>query len=116
MATISKQDLIDRLAAETGLPKARVKIVFSSLLTHISEELRKGNRLEFRDFGVFDTKQMAGRPAQNPRTGEKFYVPAHNVVRFRPSRKLRTMVMEDASGATVHVKKISSNSTIDKKP
>ncbi|MHC4975101.1 MAG: HU family DNA-binding protein [Planctomycetota bacterium] len=112
MATISKQDLIDRLADETGLSKARVKVVFASLLSHISEELAKGNRLEFRDFGVFDTKQVAGRPAQNPRTGEKFYVPAHNVVRFRPSRKLRTMVTEDGKGTpTVHVRPISENNT-----
>lgn len=111
MATISKQDLIDRLAIETGLSKAKVKIVFAKLLEHISEELGKGNRLEFRDFGVFDTKRMAGRPAQNPRTGEQFFVPEHNVVRFKPSQKLRAMVMDDIASGEVKVKSVLHNHT-----
>ncbi|MAE75338.1 MAG: integration host factor subunit beta [Planctomycetes bacterium] len=75
--------------------KVLVKDVIQSFLDKITVELAKGNRLEFREFGVFEVKQRAARRAQNPRTLEKVQVPAKRVVKFKVGRKMREMVEED---------------------
>ena len=52
-------------------------------------ELAKGNRLEFRDFGVFDTKTSAPRAAQNPKTLERVQVPAKRRVVFKAGKLMK---------------------------
>jgi nucleoid DNA-binding protein len=88
MAT-TKQDLIDRIAESTGTKRTLVKAVVQDLFDEIIAELAKGNRLEFRDFGVFETKTRPARIAQNPRTLEKVKVPAKRRVMFKPGRLMR---------------------------
>ena len=88
MAT-TKKDLIDRIAESTGTKHALVKRVVQHFFDEITSELAKGNRLEFRDFGVFDTKAAPARMAQNPRTLKKVEVPAKRRVTFRPGRPMK---------------------------
>jgi len=63
-------------------------------LDEIIEELGQGNRLEFREFGVFEIKERAARKAQNPRTLEKVHVPAKRVVKFKVGRLMKQRVSE----------------------
>lgn len=63
MATITKKELIDRIADSTNHRRVQVKRVVQLFLDEIVNELGKGNRLEFRDFGVFESKL---RKAQSP--------------------------------------------------
>ena len=51
--------------------------------------LGKGNRLEFRDFGVFEIRTRAAREAQNPKTLEKVHVPARRSVKFKMGRLMK---------------------------
>jgi nucleoid DNA-binding protein len=88
MAT-TKKDLIDRIAASTGTRETLVKRVVQHLFDEITSELTKGNRLEFRDFGVFETRTTPARTAQNPRTLRKVEVPAKRRVKFKPGRLIR---------------------------
>jgi integration host factor subunit beta len=69
-----------------------VKDVIQEFLDKITEELARGNRLEFREFGVFEVKNRAARRAQNPRTLEKVQVPAKRVVKFKVGRRMREQV------------------------
>jgi integration host factor subunit beta len=87
--TTTKRDLIDRIAESTGTRQTLVKAVVQAFFNEITAELAKGNRLEFRDFGVFETKTTPARMAQNPRTGEKVPVPAKRRVVFKPGRLMR---------------------------
>jgi len=88
MAT-TKKNLTDRIAESTGTKHALAKRVVHHFLDEITSELAKGNRLEFRDFGVFETKTTPARTAQNPRTLEKVEVPAKRRVTFRPGRMMK---------------------------
>jgi integration host factor subunit beta len=85
----TKKDLIDRIAESTGTRQTLVKAVVQEFFAEITSELAQGNRLEFRDFGVFDTKTTPARTAQNPRTQEKVHVPARRRVVFKPGRLIR---------------------------
>lgn len=89
MKTITKKILVDRIATTHNLQRTAVKNILQDFLDQIVDELGEGNRIEFRDFGVFEVKHRAARTAQNPKTLERVPVPAKRSVRFKPGRKMR---------------------------
>ena len=89
MPTVSKKDLVNRIAEKTGTKQGTVKTVVQHLLDEITSELAQDNRLEFRDFGVFEPRTRAARTAQNPKTLEKVHVPAKRTVKFKMGRLMR---------------------------
>lgn len=114
--TITKKILIDRIADSTGMKRVAVKQVVQEFLDQVIVELGEGNRLEFRDFGVFEVKQRAPRIAQNPKTLERVPVPAKRTVKFKVGRRMREAM--DAELATkpaegsVEAKPTTSTSTM----
>lgn len=54
-----------------------------------------GNKLEFRDFGIFEVVKRRSRNGRNPRTGEKVFVPAKQVVSFKMGRQMKKVVAGD---------------------
>ena len=89
MATITKKELIDRIAERTQAKRVTVKSIVQAFLDEIIGELCQNNRLEFRDFGVFETRTRAARVAQNPKTLERVEVPAKRTVKFKMGRLMR---------------------------
>ena len=89
MPTITKKDFVDRIAEKTQCKRIVVKTVVHEFLDEIISELAKGNRLEFRDFGVFEVRELAARVAQNPKTLEPVEVPAKRAVKFKMGRIMR---------------------------
>jgi len=89
MSTVTKKELIGRIAEQTQAKRVLVKRVVQAFLDEITTELCKNNRLEFRDFGVFETRTRASRIAQNPKTLERVEVPAKRTVKFKMGRLMR---------------------------
>lgn len=98
MSTRTKQDFIDRIAEKMGVSQSIVKTIVHQFLDEIVSEIAKGNRLEFRDFGVFEVREQTARTAQNPKTMEPVQVPARQRVKFKMGRlmkeKLNCQVVE----------------------
>ena len=88
MAT-TKKDLIDRVAENTGSTHVLMKAVVQQFFDEVIHELAQGNRIELRDFGVFETKTTPARMAQNPRTLKKVQVPAKRRVVFKMGRMMK---------------------------
>jgi integration host factor subunit beta len=97
MATITKKELVNRIAERTGQTKVVAKEILQMFLDEIVKELSAGNRLEFRDFGVFEVKPRRARRAQNPRTLQKVEVPPKRVVKFKVGRVMRDLVSDALS-------------------
>lgn len=89
MATITKKELIDRITENTQAKRLLVKSTIQNFLDELISELGKGNRLEFRNFGVFEVREQAPRIAQNPKTLEKIQVPAKRTVKFKMGRIMK---------------------------
>jgi len=89
MKTITKKDLVDRIADKGGNKRVIVKRIIQQFLDEIVQELGNGNRLEFRDFGVFEIRDRAPRIAQNPKTMEKVRVPPKRTVKFKVGRLMK---------------------------
>ena len=106
MQTVTKRELVQRIAEKTGVQQINAKEVIQSFLDEIINELARGNRLEFRDFGVFEPKSKAQRVARNPRTGDKVQVPEKTTVKFKVGRLMKKKIQRedeeagDLSGGT----------------
>jgi integration host factor subunit beta len=87
--TTTKKELIDRIAEQTQMRRGDVKRAVQAFLDHVIEELGRGNRLEFREFGVFEIKERAARLAQNPKTLERVTVPPRRTVKFKVGRLMK---------------------------
>jgi integration host factor subunit beta len=74
MHTVTKKELVDRIAEKSDVTRVAVKKIVQSFLDEMIAELGRGNRLEFRDFGVFETRQRAARIAQNPKTLQRVHL------------------------------------------
>ena len=94
MHTVTKKELVDRIAERSRQKRVVVKKVVQSFLDEIVNELGHGNRLEFRDFGVFETKQRAARIAQNPKTLQRVHVPPKRTVKFKVGRLMKQKLQE----------------------
>jgi len=89
MATITKKELIDRISESTQAKRVIVKKIIQTFLDEVIDELARDNRLEFRDFGVFETRTRSSRIAQNPKTLERVQVPPKRSVKFKMGRLMR---------------------------
>jgi integration host factor subunit beta len=89
MSTITKKELINRISEQTQAKRVLVKRIIQAFLDEIMNELCDDNRLEFRDFGVFETRTRAARVAQNPKTLERVRVPAKRTVKFKMGRQMK---------------------------
>jgi integration host factor subunit beta len=94
MQTVTKRELVQRIAEKTGVQQVSAKEIIQTFLDEIIVELASGNRLEFRDFGVFEPKTKARRLARNPRTGDKVEVPAKTTVKFKIGRLMKKRIQD----------------------
>ena len=99
MTTITKKELIDRIAEQTQAKRVVVKRVVQSFLDEIISELSRSNRLEFRDFGVFEVRTREARVAQNPKTLERVKVPAKRTVKFKMGRLMKEKLGDTVSSS-----------------
>lgn len=96
MHTVTKKEMVDRIAEKLEAKRVVVKDVLQCFLDEVIRELAEGNRLEFRDFGVFETKQRAARQAQNPKTLERVQVPPKRTVKFKLGRVMKAELQKPA--------------------
>ena len=90
--TIAKRTIAERIAERQNLGQIQTLQIIQAFLDEIIEELAQGNRLEFRDFGVFETVVRKARTALNPKTLEKVQVGSKVVVKFKVGRLMKEKV------------------------
>jgi integration host factor subunit beta len=110
MATVTKKELVDRIAEQLSIKRVIVKRVTQQFLDEVIVELGRGNRLEFRDFGVFESKQRAARVAQNPKTMERVPVPSKRTVKFKVGRMMKAKLQEIAKAQAARDGQAAANS------
>lgn len=92
MATITKREVAERVAKKTGQPQLAVKQIIQVFFDEVITDMIQGNRLEFRDFGVFEVIKRKPRTGRNPKTGQKVGVPAKRVVTFKMGKLMKERV------------------------
>ncbi len=97
METITKKMLVQMIATSKGVHPDDVREIMQSFLDVMTDHLKKGNRLEFRDFGVFEIVQRKQKIGRNPKNAAvPIIIPARSVVKFTPGKKMRQLVSGEA--------------------
>ncbi len=89
---MTKADIVERVAAGTGLTKLETEAIVEGFLNTVIQSLREGNGIEIRGFGSYRVKKKNSRYARNPRTGEKVFVDEHYVPVFKFSKDFKSAV------------------------
>jgi DNA-binding protein HU-beta len=89
---MNKQELIGKIAKDTGSSKAGAAAAVESLIDGITKSLKKGDSITFVGFGTFKTSQRKARTARNPQTGATIKIPKRRVVRFTAGKSLKDAV------------------------
>lgn len=90
--TLTKKDIVEKVAEETGMKQFKVKSVVQKAFDTIAAALIKGDRVELRGFGIFKTKSRKARKGRNPRTGASVSVPPKRAVVFKVGMELKKKV------------------------
>ncbi len=89
---MNKTDLINNIAAKSGMTKKDVETVLNGLLGEITEALAKGEKVQLIGFGTFETRNRSSRVGRNPQTGKTITIPATKVPAFKAGNKLKEAV------------------------
>ena len=89
---MNKQDLIGKIAKDTGSSKTAAAAAVDSLIDGITRSLKKGASITFVGFGTFSTSQRNARTARNPQTGEAIKIAKRRVARFKAGKALKDAV------------------------
>ena len=92
MARLTKQDLIDEVAANAGLTKKQSGAALNAVLESIQSALAKGDSVGLIGFGTFEVRNRAAREGRNPQTGELIQIPAKKVPAFKAGKKLKDAI------------------------
>lgn len=89
---MNKAQLIEKVAAQTGLTKADTERMLDSTIDHIRKSVKKGDEVKLVGFGTFTKSKRKARTGRNPQTGKAIKIPAAWYPKFRPGSEFKSMV------------------------
>src|SRR5947209_10071056 len=98
---VTKKEIVKTISEEIGMTQLKTKEIVQKTFNAIVETLVEEQRIELRNFGVFEVKKRAARKARNPRTGQRVDVPQKFVITFKPGKEMEEKVrlLEEAAAA-----------------
>ncbi len=89
---MNKAELIDYVAEQCDLPKAKAQEAVEAVFEGITKTLKKGDDARFVGFGTFSVSKRAATTGRNPRTGESIKIPASKNAKFKAGKELKDAV------------------------
>jgi len=90
--TVTKADLINQVAARSGLTKKDAGQAVDALFDSVTEALSNGGRVQIVGFGTFEVRERAARRGRNPQTGQEIEISARRVPAFKAGKALKDAV------------------------
>ena len=89
---MNKGEMVDKIAADTGLSKTAASAAFDSVIKNVEDTLKKGQKVTVVGFGTFSVSKRKARTGRNPQTGAAIKIPAKKVPKFTPGSELKKIV------------------------
>lgn len=89
---MNKTELVASIAEKTQLSKKDSEIALKAFIDVVSEQLKKGEKIQLVGFGTFEVSDRAARTGKNPQTGEVINIPASKAPKFKAGKALKDMV------------------------
>ncbi|HEX4107181.1 MAG TPA: HU family DNA-binding protein [Solirubrobacteraceae bacterium] len=86
---MTKNELADKVAAQTGLAASQAREVLEAALESVSSELASGGEVSLAGFGKFSVSHRSAREGRNPSTGETIQIAASKAAKFTPAAALK---------------------------
>lgn len=89
---MNKTELVAAMAEQTNLSKKDAEAALKAFVDVVSEELKKGEKVQLVGFGTFEVSERAAREGRNPQTGETMEIKASKTPKFKSGKALKDMM------------------------
>ena len=89
---LTKREIINSIYMQIGFPKKIIENLLEDLFLIILNELIKNNKVKIPKFGTFILRYKKSRIGRNPKTLEKKIISERNVILFKPSKELKSLI------------------------
>ena len=89
---MNKTELVAAIAEQAGLSKKDAESALKAFVEVVTDELKKGEKIQLVGFGTFEVSERAAREGRNPRTGETMQITACKAPKFKAGKALKDAV------------------------
>ena len=89
---MNKAELVQAMAAKTSQSKAATQAALEAFVAVVTEELKKGEKIQLVGFGTFEVSKRAARTGRNPQTGKEMKIKASKAPKFKAGKALKDAV------------------------
>lgn len=89
---MNKTELVAAMAEKSGLKKTQAEEALKAFTDAVSDELKKGGKVQLVGFGTFEVSERAARVGKNPQTGAEVKIPACKAPKFKAGKALKDSV------------------------
>jgi DNA-binding protein HU-beta len=89
---MTKEELVTKVSDDAGITKSQASKALKSIVDGIEDALKKGDKVSLVGFGTFCVSRREAREGRNPATGKPISIPAANIPKFKPGKKLKDSV------------------------
>ena len=89
---MNRTELVAAMAEKTQLSKKDAEAALKAFVDVVSEEMKKGEKVQLVGFGTFEVSERAAREGRNPRTGETMTIAASKTPKFKAGKALKDLV------------------------
>lgn len=89
---MNKTELVAAVAEQADISKKDAEKVLKAFVDVVTEEMKKGEKVQLVGFGTFEVSERAAREGRNPQTGETMTIAASKAPKFKAGKALKDMV------------------------
>ncbi len=89
---MNKTELVAAIAEKAELSKKDSEKALKAFIDTVTEELKKGDKIQLVGFGTFEVSERAARKGKNPQTGKVIDIPASKAPKFKAGKALKDTV------------------------
>ena len=89
---MNRTELVAAMAEKTQLSKKDAEAALKAFVDVVSEEMKKGEKVQLVGFGTFEVSERAAREERNPQTGETMTIAASKTPKFKAGKALKDLV------------------------
>ena len=89
---MNKTELVAAIAEKTELTKKDSEKAVKAFIDVVTEELKKGEKVQLVGFGTFEVAKRNARTGKNPQTGKAIKIPACKAPKFKAGKALKETV------------------------
>ena len=89
---MNKTELVAAVAEQADISKKDAEKVLKAFVDVVTEEMKKGEKVQLVGFGTFEVSERAERTGRNPQSGKEMVIPASKAPKFKAGKALKDAV------------------------